>query len=154
GEDIGGAPAWSPNSRQIAFAAINASGVYVMNADGSNRVMLSKTDQYSDQVAWAPDGRRVAFSAVMGAFGVPGSDIYVVNADGTHRLKLTHSDTAEYRSLAWSPNSRQIAFISRANGEGIINLINADGTNLHQLTTSMPMPDIEDESRSLAWSSQ
>jgi Tol biopolymer transport system component len=77
--------------------------------------------------AWSPDGRRLAFR---GYFGPHEGDfaIYVAGANDCHLTKLTGAMNGT--SPSWSPSGRQIAFAI-----GGINVINADGTGLHALTS-------------------
>ena len=73
-------PAWSPDSSQIAFFGnlLNQpTGVWVINADGSNPVHVSS----GATPAWSPDGNRIAFGR--------GASIWTMNADGTDQVSLT-----------------------------------------------------------------
>jgi Tol biopolymer transport system component len=83
-----GGPTWSPDGKRIAFASVpdeySTSQIYVMDADGSNRVKISGDHprDMSDP-AWSPDGKRVAFYSHDG-----GDAIYVMNVDGTNVVKF------------------------------------------------------------------
>ncbi|HSS19548.1 MAG TPA: SBBP repeat-containing protein [Pyrinomonadaceae bacterium] len=106
-------PAWSPDGTRIAYAA-NPGGIYVMNADGSNKTQLT-TFAIDTTPTWSPDGTRIAFGSVRGpgAFGV-----YIMNSDGSNQKRLTDGNVP-----AWSPDGTRIAF-SRGSG---IELIYVDG---------------------------
>jgi Tol biopolymer transport system component len=58
-------PAWSPDGRQIAFIQINDSAtragpqIIVMNADGSNALLLSHPNLDDVPIEWSPDGTRI-----------------------------------------------------------------------------------------------
>jgi TolB protein len=83
----------------------------------------------------------------------PGRDlpdeIYVANADGTNEQRVTFTDavggclptdqrcppTGNNLFPEWSPNGRQIAFDSNRSGASQVYVVNADGTELRQLTT-------------------
>jgi Tol biopolymer transport system component/lysophospholipase L1-like esterase len=130
-------PAWSPDGSQIAF--IRDQDVWVMEADGSDPVNLTKTDTNEGgwaiaelEVAWSPDGTRLSFIRVVQAHG----DLFVMNADGTNEVLL--SDAAFlFAGLDWSPDGSKIAFGRRqANGSRDIWTINPDGTGLTQLTNT------------------
>jgi Tol biopolymer transport system component len=92
-------PNWSPDGRTIAFASfpraclslsyvcLRTGGLYVMNADGSNRHRLRPGGQGGVYPRWSPDGRKIAFQGVQ----KDGSEqIYVMKADGSDQHALTH----------------------------------------------------------------
>jgi TolB protein len=68
---IEAAPRWSPDGTQIAFQAgkvnefgvFTSSGIYVMNADGSDRVELVSADAVNMRPVWSPDGNYIAFTS-------------------------------------------------------------------------------------------
>lgn len=128
--------------------------IYVMNADGSDVTRLTHTDGHIVCCPrWSPDGRRIAFTSNQNG----NDDIYLVNADGSGLTQLTHSDRDDSHP-DWSPDGQRIAFISghpgdlesylkrAANpdfvdlgrvkmlGDFNIYLVNADGSDLTQLT--------------------
>lgn len=60
------------------------------------------------------------------------SDIYSINPDGTGITKLTQ--TGDAWSPAWSPDGTRIAYEDWSDGDGEIRLMDADGSNVVQLT--------------------
>ena len=75
----GSAPAVSPDGSKIAFLSNRdgAPGVFVIGADGSNELRLTKTES-EGQPAWSADGKAILFSV----FGSDASRIYSVGLDG------------------------------------------------------------------------
>lgn len=118
-------PRWSPKGDQIVFwtDARRAGEMYVVNADGSNRRLLTQDDpdSPSDQFpAWSPDGRLIAFES----YRTGDWHIWVMDADGTRRpRRLTPNGSGGY-SASWSPDSKRIVFTADGNWAslGIVNL--------------------------------
>jgi len=130
-----GAPAWSPDGRQIAFyseVAGQPADLYVMDATGLNVRQLTRTPEAEGYPAWSPNGQQIAFES-----HTPGGnfDIYVMNADGSDVRRLTDEPTRDV-GPAWSPDGRKIAFMSdRAGKEFNLYWMNADGTDVEVLTS-------------------
>jgi TolB protein len=112
--DVSIEPAWSPDGSRIAYTGPAgppeppAAGgkIWVMDADGSNRVSLTTTGQYTHvhRPTWSPDGSRIAFWAYKGfAEGTEkGYEIYVMDADGSNQENLTN-DPGYDVNPTWSP---------------------------------------------------
>lgn len=74
-------PGWSPDGRQITYVSWNEPrGVYIMNADGSNKRRIFDTPEPRSP-RWSPDGSAIVFSRRLEAigeheacvtFGIPG----------------------------------------------------------------------------------
>ncbi|HWT00144.1 MAG TPA: Calx-beta domain-containing protein [Pyrinomonadaceae bacterium] len=129
-------PAWSPDGSSIAFRIFsieqNISGLYLIDADGSNQRPL--THGYAEHPTWSPDGNRIAFiSQSPTTFKF---DIHVVNSDGTGETNITN-DAEQDNAPAWSPDGSKIAFMRVVPG-GTFNIftINPDGSGLKNLTGS------------------
>jgi Tol biopolymer transport system component len=58
-----------------------------------------------------------------------------MNADGTNIQVLTNNNDADWFPR-WSPDSSQITFSSRSDGNLEIYVMNADGSNVRRLTNS------------------
>ena len=56
-----------------------------------------------------------------------------MNADGSNVTRLTNNLAADDRPI-WSPDGKQIAFVSSRDGNPEIYLMNADGSNQTRLT--------------------
>jgi len=77
-------PAWSPDGRQIAFAAGWYGGwIVVADADGSNKRQLDATGggytTVGSSPSWSPDGRKILYTEVPWA-GMIVPDVYVIDA--------------------------------------------------------------------------
>jgi Tol biopolymer transport system component len=90
-------PAWSPDGTKIAFMFNQHDHweIYVMNADGSNRVRLTKEEPFTPRPpnnvspAWSPDSRHIAFFTDRnGELEGDKWELYVMNADGSDQRPM------------------------------------------------------------------
>lgn len=130
-----GAPAWSPDGKQIAYYSEvggKPADLFVIDATGLNARQLTNTPEAEGYPAWSPDGRQIAFESHTpdGNF-----DVYVMNADGSNVRRLTHEVKRDV-GPAWSPDGLKLAFMSdRAGTEFNLYWMNADGSAVEQLTS-------------------
>ena len=131
-------------SGKIAFLSTRtyvSSGIYTMNADGSNQTKLySWTIYYPDLrctstnsptlIAPSPDGEKIAFVGPGLSPGEEGwkEDIYLVNIDGNDLIKLTNGPERD-SNPRWSPDGKKIVFASSRDGGFKIYVMDADGGN-------------------------
>lgn len=132
---------WSLDGTRIAFASTrgdDVSRIYVMDAaDGGNLTPL--TADQGQQPAWSADGSKIVFASNRGGTGIL---IWVMNADGSDQHAVTSPNTLQSQddqSPTWSPDGSKIALSSRRAGDGTLGIytVNADGTNLTQLTDAI-----------------
>jgi hypothetical protein len=119
--------AWSPDSSEIAYAG---HGIFVMDADGSNRRRLP-TGSVSGpgEISWSPDGTRVAFSGHEGNT----HHVYTMNLDGSGLTPLVDGSMYECCiSPSWSPDGTKILyFVTPKTGDrwgGQVWVMAADGS--------------------------
>jgi Tol biopolymer transport system component len=130
-------PSWSPDGKRLAYQRdFNGAAIYVINADGTGQQRLSPTPGFDVTPSWSPDGTKLVYSRLHAAPqpGMPPlTDIRIMNADGTgdHAVLANTVFSVEPR---WSVND-QLVFMSLMNGSELeIYGMNADGTQLRQLT--------------------
>src|SRR5947209_7383356 len=82
--------------------------IFVMNADGSNAVNLTKTpNEHEHYPQVSPDGKKIAFTVDVGEGRDTVRSLWVMDVDATHRKKLV--DHA--REPFWAPDSKTIGFL-------------------------------------------
>lgn len=131
-------PRWSPDGSLILFSSDRArrtTGVYVMDADGTNVRLIYETGSAG---GWSPDGTQVVLTA--SAEGRQDIDIFVIGVDGTDLMRLT-DDPANDSRPSWSPDGSSIAFDSDRDGDREIFVMNSDGSSQRQLTVNAARDD-------------
>ncbi|HEX2621618.1 MAG TPA: hypothetical protein VHL11_15775 [Phototrophicaceae bacterium] len=130
---------WSPDG--MLFTVIGMTGpdanreLYSVKTDGSELQALTRTAPPLSHPVWSPDGRQIAYIS-----GIPEGTLTVISSTGENQRTLTTDlDVDPEVPPMWSPDSTRIAFVIRNKMVGTdqlrdIYLINADGTNLQQLT--------------------
>lgn len=92
--------------------------------------------------AWAPHGRRIAFQK-----DFPPA-IWKIESDGSFPKQLSPQNSpASFKHPAWSPDGKRIAFSANINApqsryDFDIWIMDADGSNLTQVTSSQAMDDL------------
>lgn len=144
-----GSPAWSPDSRRIAFLT-NGRGdtsrfnpqIFVMDADGTDADRLTHSTPGVAGPEWSPDGRRIVFSKI----AKQQSQIFTMRADGTDKRRLTLSTYAS-RNPSWHPSGRKILFDRGRSGIPIgstdLFVMKRDGSRLRNLTSTSRRWELE-----------
>jgi Tol biopolymer transport system component len=144
GDRAAATPIWSRDGKRIAYKLIGASSpstdpllygdLVVVNADGSNPVVLDRNTTSMTPTEWSPDGRHVAYSRLDGAL----EQVFVAASDGSSPpVRLGDPTTPKYLPR-WSPNGRSIAHFvdGQAVPKGSVGLwlMDIDGSNARKLT--------------------
>jgi Tol biopolymer transport system component len=152
-------PVWSPDDRQLAFSGTHGgiTDLYVVDADGKNMRQLTN-DIYGDmQPAWSPDGKKLAFATDRG----PPTDLSVLKIAKWQIavLDLTSGSVEVLPNQgglnlnpAWSPDGRQVAFISDRTGIPNIFLFDFGDRQHYQITNVLGgISAISEYSPAISW---
>ena len=101
----GAAPAVSPDGARIAFLSdrAGAQDVYVIGADGTGEIRLTRTPEAESQPAWSADGRQIWFTAYANA----SSAIYAVGANGGEPKRI---GAVPGRAMRLSPDGKRVLY--------------------------------------------
>ena len=121
-------PAWDPTGRRAVYAELRGGWgtLYVHDFDVGRRTVVRPTAEELDiAAAFAPDGQTLVFSRVAES----GTDIYRYNLARDCCLeRLTVGRLSDNLSPTFSPDGRQIAFVSTRAGGQQIYVMSVDGT--------------------------
>lgn len=133
-------PAWSPDGRFLAYVS-NRDGdfkIYVMDTRTKEHRRLTDHHESEWAPAWSPDGKWIAFVSRSDEIIPPvkfkiTSHIYRIDTNGANLVQLT--DQGKNLRPAWSPDSKQIAFVSYHRGEDRkgLYIMDADGRKLRRV---------------------
>jgi TolB protein len=104
-------PAWSPDGKRIAFMSKRGGGdwqIHVMNADGSDKRMVTDGKGLAKLPVWSPDGASIAYVLSDGASSA--SEINVVPASGGAARAITSNGSVKSNPL-WAHDGKSIVFV-------------------------------------------
>jgi Tol biopolymer transport system component len=155
-------PAGQPNGGFVALEAVRMPAepgehitptIVLIQPDGTGYRELTDDGATYSAPAWSPDGTRIAADRVIERDGGLRESVVVMNAEGTGMREIYAPGLripTSVLQLAWSPDGRSIAFI-RANHAASslesevpqdVYLMNADGSNVHQITAGFQVSSI------------
>jgi TolB protein len=123
---------WFPDSRQILFRDSMGNLILADPITGEHTNLVVPGYGNVDGAAASPDGQDIVYS-LSKHLGAP-DEIWIINTDGRDSRLLTNGP-APVTNMAWSPNGKLIAFF----GLGWM-VMNADGSNLRELTSGINLP--------------
>ena len=143
-------PDFSPDGSQICywltglFGSTQTSGIYLMNADGSDPTVLIGHDpttfiEEKGECDWSPDGTKIAIgykdrSGETSDEKNGDFEVYVINPDGSDLANLTSNSAGDFNPR-WSPDGKKITFVSNRDGDKDIYTMDADGSDVTPVTT-------------------
>jgi len=145
-----GQPAWSPDGRRLAFKTtqFGSNQLAVISADGTGETLLTRTFRFSEgQPAWSPDATKLLYRRAPENPLVQNADTWVLDVEGSAKdptqpvTQAVLLRTGDERYPSYSPDGTQIAFrgdldLAEPSGDEEIYVMNADGTDVRQLTSN------------------
>lgn len=138
---------WSPDGRAVVFTEFDGDTVFV----DLNGVELGRISIPARCPRWSPDGSKLL--ATTGGPRSDQSDLAIVNVDGSDfRILMRHPPVERTYQLSrveypeWSPDGREIAFITQDELAADVFVMDADGGNVRRLTHGIHRAE------GLAWS--
>ncbi len=100
---------WSPDGTKIAYSYIgNPENIYIVDADGKNKIELVVRSERDFRPEWSPDGKHILFTSVLNN---DGHVISQINIDGSDLKQL--SKASQYAGDAdHSPDGKQIVYFT------------------------------------------
>jgi len=125
-------PAWSPDSRQLAYVSFEGSksSIFVQTLRTGNRFQVSGKPGINGAPSFSPDGRKL----VITLGGVDGNlDIYVLDINSRQSRRLTTHRSIDTEG-SWSPDGRHIYFTSDRSGGPQVYRVSANGGTPERIT--------------------
>ncbi len=145
---------WSADGKKLIFQSSregrSCDRIWTMNADGSDKLMVSPDKGANTCSFFFPDGKKIIYASTSAMPGdcperikIPGQnyvwplwpyDIYVADRDGRNPVKIT--DNPEYDAEA-VPNldGSRVVFGSKREGNFDVYTMNPDGSDVKRLTS-------------------
>lgn len=132
---------WSSDGTELLFSRGDAASaesmfpmdnLYILHADGSE-TLLNRDPMMFGGATISPDGARVAFAAWGDDLG-----LWVVDAEGGRPARILRRAEGSVADPTFSPDGSQIAYVDTGNHENHVWVMNADGSNAHEILADEP----------------
>lgn len=148
-------PTWTPGERKLFYVSYKSGFPDILSHDLTTGARKKFADygggNYSPSVS--PDGRRIAM--VLSKTG--NAELFVCNSDKSNLKQLTKSKDSK-SSPCWSPNGREICYVSMSGRAGLYK-INADGGEPRRISTAgvggnLTEPDWSPDGKTIVFTAQ
>jgi TolB protein len=132
-------PGWTSDGRKLAFVASGPDGVSTISLVSPEGGDITRVATATGQTAFVlhPDGGRLAWSSRNEQGRQTYDGLEVVTSDGRKRTRVTNDQVLAFY---WSPDGRQLAFVTLDEGSQAFawQVADADGNNARRLSTFTP----------------
>jgi len=127
-------PAWSPDGKKLLFTSYKAGNpdVYMRDLFYAQETKISHYRGINLAPEWSPDGGKIVLTL---SEDNGNSDIYLITPQG-EKLKRLTKEWANDVSPCWSPDGREIAFVSNRAGNPQIFIMEVKTEKVRRLTFS------------------
>lgn len=137
GRALDDAPAWSPDGSRLAFTTVRSNPynpnlpngeIAVMDIDGANLRLLTRTRAWDDDPAWSPDGRTIAYRSNQDVES--GTGVFLIDLDdpALASRKLIEDPRRSDLMPTWSPDGERIVMHYQIDGSvRIVSVDHVDG---------------------------
>ena len=125
-------PAWSPDSRRIAYVSFEGSrsSIFVQTLRTGNRIQVSSRAGVNGAPAFSPDGRKLVVT-----LSDPDGNLDIYTLDiATRETKRITTHRAIDTEGSWSPDGRYIYFTSDRSGGPQVYRVSANGGSAERVT--------------------
>ena len=152
-------PAWHPNGRRIVYSRMSDVGTQIEQLDlETGKLRSISSTGLNITPVFSSDGTHVVYSHG----DESGTDLAIASTDGDSApQRLTFGRGSDNNSPTFSPDGRQIAFVSGRSRFPEVYTMDIDGTNVQLLTPFVPgvrtyrtSPDWSPDGRTVAYEQQ
>jgi TolB protein len=129
-------PTWSPDGKDLIFVSNRnhiwgSGGFWRMPAQpgATPRELRYEETTWKARPDWSPDGRRVVYASYLGA---QWHQLWLMTPHGGDPFQLTYGE-GDGVAPRWSPDGRRVAFISNAEGNTELRIVDIPGGRIEQL---------------------
>ena len=126
-------PRVSPNGKKIVYTTYKYGNpdLYIMNIDGTGKQALSISQGLNVTANWSYDGEKLIITMTKAKHS---PNLYILDLNTKSFKRLTFGNNIDISGF-FSPNNREIVFVSNRSGLPQMYIASIDGSNIRRLPT-------------------